>query len=70
MIDAQLKLDSIVTVLTKQEKRILELLLQEKTNDQIVAELFISLQTVQNYVSRIYDKASVSGRDELIKKYK
>ncbi|MCQ2593403.1 MAG: response regulator transcription factor [Treponema sp.] len=70
MIEAQLKLDSIITVFTKQEKRIFELILQGKDNKQIGDELFISLPAVQNYVSRIYDKAYVKSREELIQKYK
>lgn len=70
MRDAQNKVDSIVTILSKQERNIFEALLQEKSNKQICDELFISPRTVENYTSRLYSKIGVKNRDELIEKFK
>lgn len=69
MIQTQNKINSIVTMLSKQEKNIFEAILQGKTNQQICDELFISSRTVENYTSRLYAKISVKNRDELIEKY-
>ena len=49
MAEAQNKIDSIVSILSKQERNIFEALLQEKSNKQICDELFISPRTVENY---------------------
>ena len=70
MAEAQSKIDSIVSVLSKQERNIFEALLQEKTNKQICDELFISPRTVENYTSRLYSKIGVKSREELIAKYR
>ena len=70
MSEAQNKIDSIVSVLSKQERIIFEALLQEKSNKQICDELFISPRTVENYTSRLYSKIGVKNRDELIEKFK
>ena len=70
MMDAQNKIDSIVSVLSKQERNIFEALLQEKSNKQICDELFISPRTVENYTSRLYSKIGVKNREELIEKFR
>ena len=70
MAEAQNKIDSIVSVLSKQERNIFEALLQEKSNKQICDELFISPRTVENYTSRLYAKIGVKNREELITKFR
>ena len=70
LLEGQNKLESIVSILTKQEKNIFEAILQGKTNDQISSEMFISIRTVEAYTSRLYDKIGVESRNDLIKKYK
>lgn len=70
MLEAQNKIGSIVSILSKQERNIFEAILQEKTNKQICDEFFISPRTVENYTSRLYSKIGVKNRDELIEKYK
>ncbi len=70
MIEAQNKISSIVSILTKQERHIFEAILQEKTNSQICDELFLSSRTVENYTSRLYSKIGVKSREELILKFK
>lgn len=48
--------------LTLQEKRILSLIAQGKTNKEIAAEIFISSKTVRNYVTNILNKLNLSNR--------
>ena len=69
MIQAQAKLENVALILSKQERLIFELLLQSKTNEQISDELFISLRTVENHVSRIYDKLDIKKRSDLLEKF-
>ena len=70
MAEAQNKIDSIVSVLSKQERNIFEAILQEKSNKEICDELFISPRTVENYTSRLYAKIGVKSREELIERFK
>lgn len=69
MAEAQNKIDSIVSVLSKQERNIFEAILQEKSNKEICDELFISSRTVENYTSRLYAKIGVKNREELIERF-
>ena len=66
----QSELESITSVLKKQEKVVFEMALQGKTNKQIADELFISLHTVENYISYLIKLAGCKKREELIEKYK
>ena len=70
MAEAQNKIDTIVSVLSKQERNIFEAILQEKSNKQICDELFISPRTVENYTSRLYSKIGVKNREELIERFR
>ncbi|MBQ4235972.1 MAG: response regulator transcription factor [Treponema sp.] len=70
MQEAQNKVDSIISILTKQERNIFEALLQNKTNRQICDEFFLSSRTVENYTSRLYAKVGVKNREELAEKFK
>lgn len=51
---------------TDRENEILVLLSKGKSNKEISEELFISLQTAKNYISKIYKKIGVKNRLELI----
>lgn len=66
----QQELESILPVLKKQKKTVFEMALQGKTNKQISDELFISLHTVENYISYLIKLAGCKNRDELIEKYR
>lgn len=70
MLEAQNKVDTIVSILSKQERNIFEAILQEKTNKQICDEFFISTRTVENYTSRLYAKIGVKNREELIERFR
>jgi DNA-binding NarL/FixJ family response regulator len=53
--------------LTKREREIFTLLATGYTNEQIAEKLYISNQTVKNYVSTLYSKLGVKDRFEIIR---
>ncbi len=56
--------DERLRTLTEQERNILELLADGKTNRQIAEELFLAEKTVKNYVSNLLAKMGMSRRTE------
>lgn len=48
--------------LSVQERRVMELVVQGKTNKEIAGALDLSEKTVKNYLSHVYDKLHVSRR--------
>jgi LuxR family maltose regulon positive regulatory protein len=48
--------------LTRREVEVLRLLVRGSSNQQIAAELFLSVRTVERHVANIYSKLGVSGR--------
>ena len=60
---------TIIDGLTKQEQNILKKILEGKTKFQIASELNIVLRTVDNYLSRIFDKTGCRTIDDIIKKF-
>lgn len=53
--------------LTRRETEVAWLIYRKYTNAQIGEELFISETTVKKHAGHIYEKMSVSGREELVK---
>jgi DNA-binding NarL/FixJ family response regulator len=51
-----------LAALTQQERRILMLVAEGKTNKEIAAEIFLSDKTVKNYVSSILSKLNLERR--------
>jgi two-component system, NarL family, response regulator DevR len=51
-----------LSALTQQERKILALVAEGKTNKQIAAEVFLSDKTVKNYVSSILSKLNLERR--------
>ena len=49
-------------ILTKREREVFELLIQNKTTGQIAEELKISEKTVRNHISNSMQKLGVKGR--------
>lgn len=49
-------------ILTKREKQVFELLIQNKTTIEIAEELGISEKTVRNHISNSMQKLGVKGR--------
>jgi len=55
---------------TKQELKILELIIAGNSNKEIAAGLFVELSTVKTHINKLYSKLGVSNRAEAIKKGK
>ena len=55
----------ILVTLTKKERELLDLLSDHLPNELLAEKLGVSKRTVENYVSRIFDKFNVSNRYEL-----
>ncbi|QPC47152.1 helix-turn-helix domain-containing protein [Mangrovibacillus cuniculi] len=53
-------------LLTKREKEVFELLVQDKTTKEIAGELFISEKTVRNHISNAMQKLGVKGRSQAV----
>jgi two-component system response regulator DevR len=56
--------DPRIAKLSPQERRILDLIAEGKTNRQIGAEMFLAEKTVKNYVSNLLQKMGFSRRTE------
>jgi two-component system response regulator DevR len=56
--------DERLARLSPQERRILELIAEGKTNRQIASELYLAEKTVKNYVSNLLVKLGMSRRTE------
>ncbi|WP_299763045.1 LuxR C-terminal-related transcriptional regulator [uncultured Dokdonia sp.] len=61
---------TISASLTKQEQKVLDLILQNRTNKEIASEIFVSVSTVKTHINSIYKKLNVSNRDEVKSLYK
>jgi DNA-binding NarL/FixJ family response regulator len=48
--------------LTARERQVLRLLAEGRTNDEIAAELVLSVRTVESHVASVYAKIGVEGR--------
>ncbi len=56
--------DDELSLLSEQERKILDLIAEGKTNKEIALEVFLSDKTVKNYVSSILSKLNVRRRSE------
>lgn len=54
--------------LSKQEQRVMELILEDKTNKEIADALFVSVSTVKTHINNLYKKLNISSREELKRK--
>jgi DNA-binding CsgD family transcriptional regulator len=59
------ELHRLLTALSQREREVLTLVAQGKTDDQVAAELYISVKTVHSHLDRIRDKTGVRRRAEL-----
>lgn len=59
----------VMELLTEREKDVFELVVRGYTNNQIADKLCLSLGTVKNYVSLIYDKIGSKERNKIILKF-
>lgn len=53
-------------ILTKREKEVFDLLVQDKTTKDIAEDLFISEKTVRNHISNVIQKLGVKGRAQAV----
>ena len=53
-------------VLTKKEKEIFNLLIENKTTKEIAKNLTISEKTVRNHISNVIQKLGVKGRAQAV----
>jgi two-component system vancomycin resistance associated response regulator VraR len=56
------------TILTETETKILKLLVEENTNEEIAKEMFISRRTVESHISNIFRKLEVDSRIGAVRK--
>ena len=55
-----------MSILTKREKEIFKLLVENKTTKEIGDILFISEKTVRNHISNVIGKLGVKGRTQAV----
>lgn len=53
-------------ILTKREREVFELLVQDQTTRDIAKKLFISEKTVRNHISNVIQKLGVKGRAQAV----
>lgn len=56
----------MMSILTKREKEIFELLITNKSTKEIGDVLFISEKTVRNHISNVISKLGVKGRAQAV----
>ncbi|HBE80939.1 MAG TPA: DNA-binding response regulator, partial [Firmicutes bacterium] len=66
----QPKEDFTGSLLSKREVEILKQLAEKRSNSEIAVELFVSLSTIKQHNSRIFDKLGVKDRHEAIARAK
>lgn len=59
--------NSFIDALTRREKEVMDLLLQNLSNEQIAVSLSIKKRAVENYISSIYEKTGINDKTKLIK---
>ncbi len=64
--DKRISGNEFIPILTERERDICELLMKGMSNQDIADSLHLSVGTVKNYVSIIYDKAGINSRSKLI----
>jgi len=51
--------------LTQQESKVLQLILQDKSNKEIATQMFVSVSTVKTHINNLYKKLRVGSREEV-----
>ncbi len=60
---------NLMDSLTKQERNILNKVIERKDSYEIAQELNLNIRSIENYLSRIYSKTGCRGHEELIEKF-
>jgi PAS domain S-box-containing protein len=63
---ATARIASVATDLSAQERRVLTLVAEGRTNKEIAVAMKLSPKTVKNYLSRVFQKLQVAGRAEAV----
>jgi DNA-binding NarL/FixJ family response regulator len=63
------QLKEILRSFSPREREVIEHIAMAYSNREIAEKMFISEQTVKNYISRIYQRLGVSRRSQLVKLY-
>jgi DNA-binding NarL/FixJ family response regulator len=63
------QLQTILASFSPREREVIEHIAMAYSNREIAEKMFISEQTVKNYISRIYARLGVSRRSQLVKLY-
>lgn len=69
LISPLLRYYNMLSDLTKKEAAVVKKIVENKGNRQIAEELSISLRTVENYLSRIYEKTGCHSHEDLAAKF-
>ncbi|WP_420400786.1 response regulator transcription factor [Flagellimonas sp.] len=56
--------------LTSQEQKIVKYILNDRSNKEIAAEMFVSLSTIKTHINNLYKKLDVSSRQEVVARFK
>lgn len=56
--------------LTPQEQKIVNLMLENKTNKEIASELFVSVSTIKTHINNLYKKLGITSREEMALRFK
>jgi two-component system uhpT operon response regulator UhpA len=67
LISNMMYASSIIVTLTKKERELINLISEHLSNEEMAHKLNLSKRTVENYISRIFDKFNVKNRYELEK---
>lgn len=65
LVPDMMYVSGIMVTLTRKERELLDLLSEQLPNEVIAGKMGLSKRTVENYVSRIFDKFNVKNRYEL-----
>lgn len=63
-----LKIRTLYEAFTKTERKIIDMISENLTNEQIAEKLNIQKRSVENHISHLYDKAGVKNKFELLEK--
>jgi len=55
----------IAASLSNQEKKVMHLILEDKSNKEIAETLFVSVSTIKTHINNLYRKLKVTSREEL-----
>ena len=64
------QIDSLLNELTERQKEVYDLIIEGKTNKEIITELFIEQSTLKTHINQIYKKLKIKSRKELKTKRK